>query len=104
MGASKFSIYLHDELSLALQLISVEQLLLFKLAASSVGVLGLLDLIQACLNDRVFQEDALLELFGRLGQPFLCRPVVPFVVSTLFIKLKLQGAGHVSFECENVEV
>ena len=60
VGASELSIHLHDELSLTMQLLPVEQLLVFELAARVVGLLRFLDLVHARLNDLVFEQDALL--------------------------------------------
>ena len=104
MGTSEFSIDLHDELSLALEFLHIKKLLLFKLAAGGVGLLRLLYLIQARLDDLVLYKNALLQLFCRLGHPLVCRPVVPLVVSALLVKLKLQGAGNISFEREHIKV
>jgi len=104
VGASELSVNLHNELSLAVQFLSVEEFLVFELAAGFVGLLRLGDLIHASLNDLVLQQDALLQLLRCLGQPLFSRSVVPFVVSTLLVKFKFERSGDVSFECQDIEI
>ena len=96
VSASELSIDLHDELSLTMKLFSVEQFLVFELAARVIGLLRFLDLIHACLNDLVLEQDALLKLLGSLAQSLLCRSVMPLVICTLFVKFELEGASHIS--------
>ena len=104
VSASELSIDLHYELSLTMKLFSVEQFLVFKLAARVIGLLGFLDLIHTCLNYLILEQNTLLKLLGSLAQSFLCRSVMPLVICTLFVKFELKGASHISLQCKYIKI
>ena len=89
MSTSQLSVDLHDELSLPLQLFTFIDIFLLEVAACFIGSFGRLYLVHTRSNDLIFQKNALLELLTGLCKSFFSLAIVAFVVSALFVKLKL---------------
>ena len=64
VGTAQLCFNLHNQLSLTLQFLTVDELFLLEIAACLVGQLGLLNFVNARLDDLVLEKDALLQLLG----------------------------------------
>lgn len=104
VGSAQLGFHLHDELSLTLKFLAVEHLFLFEGAASFIGLLRLLDFVHARPNDLVLQQDTLLQLFCRLRQSVLGRPVMPLVVSALLVKFELECPRDIALKRKDIEI
>lgn len=60
VSSTQLRVDLHDELSLALEFLAVDELFTLEIQTCLVGLLALPDLVHPCLDYLVLQDDALL--------------------------------------------
>ena len=85
VSSSKLSINLHDQLSLLLQFLSVHQFFPLEVATRIICLLGHLYFLHSRLNDLVFEQNAIFDLFCCLSKSLFSSPVVALVVCTLLV-------------------